>query len=67
MAQVRTRVADLVYPTVKVFYTFDEQSKVNCLARWPHLVNVQTVKLDEATCIGVIELKICLQAVVTSR
>ncbi|KAI9882642.1 MAG: hypothetical protein M1823_005616 [Watsoniomyces obsoletus] len=51
---------------LKILYTFDEQSKVNCLARWPHIINVQTVDLDEATCIGVVELKICIQAVVSS-
>ena len=51
---------------MKVLYTFDE-SKTNCLARWPHLVDVQTAYLDENTQIGVIELKTCIQAIVSAR
>ncbi|CAL3966650.1 unnamed protein product [Diplocarpon coronariae] len=49
---------------LKVLYTFDDQNKTNCLARWPHVLQVQTVAMDEATCIGVIELKTCIDAIV---
>lgn len=52
---------------VKVLYTFDDASKTNCLARWPHLVEVQTALLDERTEIGVIELRTCIQAIVSAR
>jgi hypothetical protein len=52
---------------VKVLYTFDDESKTNCLARWPHLVEVQTAFLDEQTQIGVIELRTCIQAIVAAR
>ncbi|KAI9790723.1 MAG: hypothetical protein M1816_004864 [Peltula sp. TS41687] len=51
---------------LKVLYTFDPQSRINCLARWPHVVNIQTVELDEATRVGVIELKTCIHAVVSA-
>ncbi|KAI9840753.1 MAG: hypothetical protein M1837_001327 [Sclerophora amabilis] len=51
---------------LKVLYTFDDQNKTNCLARWPHVMNIQTVYLDEATPIGVIELKTCIQAIVSA-
>ena len=51
---------------MKVLYTFDDQSKVNCLARWPHVLHIRTAHLDEATQIGVVELKTCVQAIVTA-
>ncbi|KAL1966850.1 hypothetical protein VTN77DRAFT_3815 [Rasamsonia byssochlamydoides] len=50
---------------LKVLYTFDDE-KTNCLARWPHLVDIQTAYLDEHTQIGVIELKTCIQAIVSA-
>ena len=49
-----------------MLYTFDEYNKTNCLARWPHVVPVRTAYLDEATQIGVIALKICIQAIVSA-
>ena len=52
---------------MKVLYSFDDENKTNCLARWPHILHVQTVQLDEATTIGVIELKTCIQAIVSAR
>ncbi|EED22938.1 GATA transcription factor (Ams2), putative [Talaromyces stipitatus ATCC 10500] len=51
---------------LKVLYTFDDQNKTNCLARWPHLLDIQTAYLDEKTQIGVIELKTCIQAIVSA-
>lgn len=36
---------------------------MHCLARWPHVLQVQTMALDERTSIGVIDLRTCLQAV----
>lgn len=58
------RNTDILQPLVKVLYTFDDQNKTNCLARWPHVLQVQTVAMDETTSIGVIELKTCIQAIV---
>jgi hypothetical protein len=49
---------------VKVLYTMDDQNKTNCLARWPHILQVRTVVMDEGASIGVIELKTCIQAIV---
>lgn len=57
----------ILISTVKVLYTFDDASKTHCLARWPHLVDIQTAYLDEQTQIGVIELKTCIQAIVSAR
>ena len=51
---------------MKVLYTFDDQNKTNCLARWPQLLDIRTAFLDESTQIGVIELKTCLQAIVSA-
>lgn len=51
---------------VKVLYTFDDQNKTNCLARWPQLLDIRTAYLDESTQIGLIELKTCLQAIVSA-
>lgn len=49
---------------VKVLYSFDNESKTNCLARWPQPLDIRTAYLDENTQIGVIELKTCIQAIV---
>jgi len=51
---------------VKVLYTFDDQNKTNCLTRWPQALDIRTAYLDESTQIGVIELKTCLQAIVSA-
>lgn len=51
---------------VKVLYTFDDQNKTNCLTRWPQVLDIRTAYLDESTQIGVIELKTCLQAIVSA-
>lgn len=51
---------------VKVLYSFDDQNKTNCLARWPQILEIRTAYLDESTQIGVIELKICIQAIVSA-
>jgi hypothetical protein len=50
-----------------VLYTFDDENKTNCLARLPHALSVPTVQLDDSTQIGVIELKTCIQAIVSHR
>lgn len=57
----------LLLPIVKVLYTFDDASKTNCLARWPHLLEIESAALDEKTQVGVIELKTCIQAIVSAR
>ncbi|KAJ5909109.1 hypothetical protein N7495_001791 [Penicillium taxi] len=51
---------------LKVLYTFDNENKTNCLARWPLVLDIQTAPLDENTIIGVIELKTCIQAIVSA-
>jgi hypothetical protein len=56
--------ANSCFSVVKVLYTFDDQNKTNCLARWPQVLQIRTVAMDETTSIGVIELKTCIQAIV---
>lgn len=51
---------------VKVLYSFDNESKTNCLARWPQPLDIRTAYLDENAQIGVIELKTCIQAIVAA-
>ncbi|SLM39254.1 Zinc finger, NHR/GATA-type [Lasallia pustulata] len=51
---------------LKVLYTFDDQNKTNCLARWPQVLDIRTAYLDEITQVGVIELKTCIQAIVSA-
>lgn len=51
---------------VKVLYSFDNENKTNCLARWPQPLDIRTAYLDETTQIGVIELKTCIQAIVAA-
>ncbi|KAK4127719.1 hypothetical protein N657DRAFT_564349 [Parathielavia appendiculata] len=48
---------------LKVHYSFDRDNQVHCLARWPHILQVPTIALDEKTTIGVADLRTCLQAV----
>ncbi|KJR82969.1 gata transcription factor [Sporothrix schenckii 1099-18] len=48
---------------LKVLYTFDKDSRVNCLARWPHTLQVQVVPLDEQSWIGIVDLRLCIQAI----
>lgn len=50
--------------SVKVLYTFDDQNKTNCLARWPDILQIKTVSLDDTSSIGIIELKTCLNAII---
>ena len=51
---------------MKVLYSFDNENKTNCLARWPQPLDIRTAYLDENTQIGVIELKTCIQAIVAA-
>lgn len=51
---------------MKVLYSFDNENKTNCLARWPNPIDIRTAYLDENTQIGVIELKTCIQAIVAA-
>ncbi|KAG6008062.1 hypothetical protein E4U21_005075 [Claviceps maximensis] len=48
---------------LKVHYTFDKDGKINCLARFPHTLQIQTVPIDETTLIGIIDLRPCIHAV----
>jgi hypothetical protein len=50
-----------------VLYTFDNENKSNCLARLPNALLIPVVSLDEDTQVGVIDLKTCIQAIVTAR
>lgn len=47
-------------------YTFDNENKTNCLARFPEVLHIPTVPIDESTQIGVIELRQCIQAIVSA-
>lgn len=51
---------------MKVLYTFDDQNKTNCLARWPQVLRVRTAYLDESTLIGIIDLNTCIKAIVSA-
>ncbi|PSS00751.1 hypothetical protein BD289DRAFT_450105 [Coniella lustricola] len=47
---------------LKVQYTF-EKDQQNCLAKWPHVLQIRTIPLDERCTIGVVDLRVCLQAI----
>lgn len=51
---------------VKVLYSFDSDNKTNCLARFPNTQQIPAVSIDENSQVGVIELKQCLQAVMSA-
>ena len=44
-------------------YTFDKDNKINCLARAPQTLQVQTIPIDDRNSIGVVDLRVCLRAV----
>lgn len=54
----------MLLSSVKVLYTFDDLNKTNCLARWPDILQIKTVSLDDTSSIGIIELKTCLKAII---
>lgn len=58
MSVLQAHVCSLV---VKVQYTF-EKDQQNCLARWPHTLQIQTIPIDDRNAIGIIDLRTCLQA-----
>lgn len=51
---------------LKILYTFDAESKNNCLARWPQILDVQTAFVEDLTQVGVVDLRICLQALASA-
>ncbi|KAG5920651.1 hypothetical protein E4U42_006136 [Claviceps africana] len=62
-AGVQVRPMGHILPPVKVHYTFDKDAKVNCLARFPHTLQIQTIPIDETTLIGIVDLRPCIHAV----
>ncbi|KAK0720495.1 hypothetical protein B0H67DRAFT_552660 [Lasiosphaeris hirsuta] len=48
---------------LKVHYTFDRDNQIHCLARWPHIIQIQSMPFDDRTTIGVVDLRTVLQAV----
>ncbi|KAI5367556.1 Putative Zinc finger, NHR/GATA-type [Septoria linicola] len=51
---------------VKILYTFDAESKTTCLARLPSTLNIPAIAIDEQSQVGVIELRQCVQAIVSA-
>ncbi|KAK8212970.1 hypothetical protein BKA81DRAFT_47492 [Phyllosticta paracitricarpa] len=51
---------------LKVLYTFDDSHKTCCLARLPNALNIPTVMVDDETQVGVIELRTCVEAIVSA-
>ncbi|KAJ4388794.1 hypothetical protein N0V93_006254 [Gnomoniopsis smithogilvyi] len=47
---------------LKVQYTF-EKDQQNCLAKWPHVLQIQSIPLDDRNSIGLVDLRICLEAI----
>ncbi|KAF2156584.1 hypothetical protein K461DRAFT_272635 [Myriangium duriaei CBS 260.36] len=51
---------------VKVLYTFDNDNQTNCLARFPDVLKIPTIPIDDVTQIGLIELRQCIRAIVAA-
>ncbi|KAH9828927.1 hypothetical protein Tdes44962_MAKER02356 [Teratosphaeria destructans] len=51
---------------VKVLYSFDKDNKDNCLARFPNTLQIPAVAIDETSQVGVIELRQCIQSIVSA-
>lgn len=58
--------AGTVSVKLKVLYTFDAEHKVDHLSRPPQSFQVDTAPIDESTTIGIIDLKSCLDVIITS-
>lgn len=52
---------------VKVAYTFDDESKSNCLARYPHPINSRAIQIDKGLLVGAVEFKTCILSMISSR
>ncbi|KAI0133175.1 hypothetical protein F4776DRAFT_144721 [Hypoxylon sp. NC0597] len=48
---------------LKVHYTFGTDPNDRCLARWPDVLHVQTIPMNDELIIGLIDIKTCLLAV----
>ncbi|KOS19666.1 CENP-A multicopy suppressor protein 2 [Escovopsis weberi] len=55
---VQTRTMGL-----KVHYTFDKEAKVQCLARCPQLLQIQTAAIDDKLTIGLVDLRTCIHVI----
>lgn len=44
-------------------YTFEKDHQQNCLAKWPHVLQIQTIPIDDRNTIGLVDLRTCLQAI----
>lgn len=51
---------------LKILYTFDADFKDIHLTRWPHPVEVNTCFVDNASQIGAVDLRTCLEAVINA-
>jgi hypothetical protein len=51
---------------LKVYYTFDAQHQHNHLAKWPHTLNVHTARQNETVEIGVVDLRTCVEAIISA-
>lgn len=49
-----------------MLYTFDDANKSNCLARCAQPLGIRTAHLDDATQIGIVELRSCVEAIVAA-
>ncbi|RPB15905.1 hypothetical protein P167DRAFT_562735 [Morchella conica CCBAS932] len=51
---------------LKVAYTFDDESKSNCLARYPHPINSRAIQIDKDLLVGAVEFKTCILSMISS-
>ncbi|EMC98293.1 hypothetical protein BAUCODRAFT_32311 [Baudoinia panamericana UAMH 10762] len=51
---------------VKVLYSFDQDDKARCLARFPDTQQIPAVAIDETSQVGIIGLRQCIQAIVSA-
>ncbi|RKF73611.1 putative gata transcription factor protein [Golovinomyces cichoracearum] len=49
---------------LKILYTFDGQNKTNHLARWPDVLPIRKISIDQTTTVGVVLLQTCLRAII---
>lgn len=51
---------------LKVAYTFDDESKSNCLARYPHPISTRAIQMDKDLLVGAVEFKTCILSMISS-
>lgn len=49
---------------MKIYYRFDKEAQTDCLAKIPQVHQIHTISMDERQTVGLVDLKVCVRAMV---